>query len=88
MSYTKGPWRLENGMILGADGRAVAFSDSKEDVLFVQDDDESIALAATELFEALCAMIDEFRQLDLPYGSEAYAMAISARNKAQGHNNA
>jgi hypothetical protein len=42
--------------------------------------------AAPELLEALKAMCQEFRALDLPYGSEAYTQAITAINKARGWN--
>lgn len=35
-----------------------------------------------DLLEALKAMCQEFRALDLPYGSEAYTQATSAINKA------
>ena len=38
--------------------------------------------AAPDLLEALIAMRDEFRALDLPYGSKAYCQATSAINKA------
>lgn len=40
--------------------------------------------AAPDLLEALIAMRDEFRALDLPYGSKAYCQATSAINKATG----
>jgi hypothetical protein len=39
-----------------------------------------------ELLEALKVMCQEFRALDLPYGSEAYTQAITAINKAGGRN--
>lgn len=39
--------------------------------------------AAPDLLAALKMMRDEFRALDLPYGSDAYAAAISAINKAE-----
>ena len=38
--------------------------------------------AAPDLLEALKDMCAEFRALDLPYGSEAYAAATRAINKA------
>jgi hypothetical protein len=43
-----------------------------------------IAAAAPDMLEALKAMVEEFRALDLPYGSKAYDKATSAINKANG----
>jgi len=43
-------------------------------------------LGGGAVLEALKAMCQEFRALDLPYGSEAYTQAITAINKARGWN--
>lgn len=88
MSYTKVPW-LFRGKSDSVHERSDTHPYGRQ--IFRFDEDEmpsdaylSLILASPVILEALEAMCAEFRGYDLPYGSEAYAKAISAINQAKG----
>lgn len=59
---------------------------AKEAYAFVvQHEKENLKEENRLLKDALKQMLEEFRQLDLPYGSEAYANAISVMNRVCKH---
>ena len=81
ISHTKGPWYIANGV------QVRSMRDQIAKVWCMRGDEwkanAALIAAAPELLEALEEMCSEFRGYDLPYGSYAYAKAISAINKAR-----
>lgn len=84
--HTKGPWIHDgDGWITAESGESVVdyAGCGSHEADWRNPSDLQLALAAPDLLEALELMCAEFRALDLPYGSQAYAAAISAINKAR-----
>ena len=90
--HTKGPWRIsgynENmgypePVIAGMVNGCTAYVAVCIDCQGMTEANARLIAAAPCILEALEAMCAEFRGYDLPYGSEAYAKAISAINKTR-----
>jgi len=92
--HTKGPWFITGNMTRYVEARigggliqevaAVGPTNADGGYGEQQEANAHLIAAAPDLLEALESMCAEFRGYDLPYGSAAYANAISAINKAKG----